>query len=81
MNFKFKLGSILGLRVLVNCLVKIANDLDEEMSTEPRTEKSRKSIGDILLENGHICNSPSGKSPGILKIIDMSGFGFDQIRV
>ena len=25
-----------------------------------RTEKSGKSIGDILLENGHICNSPSG---------------------
>lgn len=51
----------LGLRGLVNCLVKIANDLDEEMSTEPRTNKSSKSIGDILLENGHICNSPSGK--------------------
>jgi len=41
--------------------VKIANDLDEEMSTEPRTNKSSKTIGDILLENGHICNSPSGK--------------------
>ena len=74
---------------LVSCLIKIANDLDEEMSVEPReayyrikkhknsgfqrtmritkkfdkpkrTEKSGKSIGDILLENGHICNSPSG---------------------
>jgi len=57
----WNLKGFLGLRGLVNCLVKIANDLDEEMSTEPRTNKSSKSIGDILLENGHICNSPSGK--------------------
>ena len=59
--FNWNLKEFLGLRGLVNCLGKIAKDLDEEMSTEPRTNKSNKSIGDILLENGHICNSPSGK--------------------
>ena len=88
-NFVDAIKIISGLHGLVSCLIKIANDLDEEMSVEPReayyrmkkhknsgfqrtmritkkfdklkrTEKSGKSIGDILLENGHICNSPSG---------------------